>query len=45
MKKNETGETFSARAKVRNLCTVLVQKPEGKRSLGRISVGGGIILK
>ena len=30
------GEAFSAHAKMRNVYTVLVQKPEGTRSLERI---------
>jgi hypothetical protein len=29
----------------RNICKVLVTKPEGNRSLGKLDVGGRIILR
>jgi hypothetical protein len=34
------GEAFSAHAKMRNLYKVLVQKPEGTRSLETVNVDG-----
>jgi hypothetical protein len=43
MKKNEFGGAFNAYGERRNVCMVLVGKPEGKKPLGRPRHNGRVI--
>jgi hypothetical protein len=43
--KDEMDGHMTGMGEKRNACRVLERKPEGRRMLGRIGVGGRIILK
>jgi hypothetical protein len=45
VKEDEIGRECNTHGAKRNTCRILVGKPEGKTPLGRLDVGGRIILK